>query len=186
MIRSIRTAALLAALPLLGGCGIKERAEAVWDNTPAVLEKLPFVGTGSQPPGGAAYPPAQQIRTIFRADQARPGCAVFAHLLIWIPAGSSGRGIAKTVEQEAMRWGADLLLIGRSRQAAKDKGLDFIYYGPEQPYDCREQWGGWKFGYSDWVSQGGWVSLGYDEWGRSETWFNVPLTVQAAFLRCQN
>ena len=135
MIRSIRTAALLAALPLLGGCGIKERAEAVWDNTPAVLEKLPFVGTGSQPPGGAAYPPAQQIRTIFRADQARPGCAVFAHLLIWTPAGSSGRGIAKTVEQEAMRWGADLLLIGRSRQAAKDKGLDFIYYGPEQPYD---------------------------------------------------
>ncbi len=138
MIRSIRTAALLAVLPLLGGCGgIRERVEAVWDNTPAVLEKIPFVGTGSQPPGGAAYPPAQQVQTIFRADQARPGCAVFAHLLIWTPAGSSGRGIAKTVEQEAMRWGADLLLIGRSRQAAKDKGLDFIYYGPEQSYVLR-------------------------------------------------
>ncbi len=186
MVRFSRTAALLAALPLLGGCGITERAKDVWAKTPAVWEKLPFVEGKSQPPPGATYPPSQQVQTIFEPDQAKPGCAVFAHLLIWIPAGSSGRGIAKAAEQEAMRRGADLLLIGGSRQADKDKGLDFIYYGPEQPYDCREKWGGWKFGYTDWVSQGSWISLGYNEWGRGETWFNVPLTVQAAFLRCQN
>jgi len=185
MVRILQIAVLLAAVPLLGGCGIKERAEAAWEGTPAVWEKMPFVAKKSQPPG-PAHPPSQHVRTIFRADQAQSGCAVFAQLLIWTPAGSSGRGIARTAEEEAMRRGADLLLIGRSRQAEKDKGLDFVYYGPEQPYDCIEKWGGWKFGYTDWVSQGDWVSLGYDEWGKSETWFNVPLTVQAAFLRCQN
>jgi hypothetical protein len=184
MVRVIRTAALLAALPLLGGCGIKERAEAAWERIPSAWEEMPFLSKENRPTG-AVYPPSLQAEPIFQADQVPAACKVFAHLLIWIPAEANGRGIAKVTAQEAMRWGADMMLIGRSRKADKDRGLEFVYYGPEQPYSCRDSWRGWRFGYEDWVNQGGWVTLGYDEWGQSEAWFNGPLVMQAAFLRCQ-
>lgn len=186
MIRSIRTAAMLAVLPLLGGCGIKDRAEAVWERIPSALEEVPFLHQEENRPSGAVYPPTVKAEPIFQADQAPASCKIFAHLLIWIPAEANGRGIAKVTAKEAMRWGADMMLIGRSRKAVKDMGLDFVYYGPEQPYNSHDNWRGWRFGYEEWINQGGWVTLGYDEWGKSDAWFREPLVIQAAFLRCQN
>uniref|UniRef100_UPI0040564C77 hypothetical protein n=1 Tax=Candidatus Electronema sp. TaxID=2698783 RepID=UPI0040564C77 len=184
MVRVIRAVALLAVLPLLGGCGIKERAESVWEGIPSTLEEVPFLNQENRPTG-AVYPPTVKAEPIFQADQAPADCKVFAHVLIWIPAEANGRGIANVTAKEAMRWGANMVLVGRSRKAVKDMGLDFAYYGPEQPYSSRDNWRGWRFGYEDWVNQGGWVTLGYDEWGKSEAWFSEPLVIQAAFLRCQ-
>ena len=182
-----RMLVLLAALPLLAGCGVKERAEAVWDKTvPAVLEKVPFMYKESKPTG-VTYPANStgQVQAIFAVEQAPVACKVFAHLLIWTPAGANGRGLANVVEKEGRRYGADMILLGRSRNAKADEGMAFVYYGPDQPYSCRDRWSGWKFGYADWVNQGDWASVGYEEWGKRAIWFDAPMVMQAAFLRCQ-
>jgi hypothetical protein len=168
---------LAAALSLLNSCSVKEKAAAVWDK----MSLLPKQNTSP----ALTYPPAAQARTIFQAEQALPGCKVFAHLLLWTPRGASGLSIAQAAEKEAAFHGANMLLIGRTRAAKDDKGLHFIYYGPDQPYSCQDDWEGWKFGYKDWINQGGWVSMGYQEWGKPEERFNFPLVLQAAYLRCQ-
>ncbi|MCW5200652.1 hypothetical protein VU07_02410 [Desulfobulbus sp. F4] len=182
-----RISLLMAALPVLAGCGVKERTKAMWHQAvPAVLEKVPFISRESKPTG-VTYPPLRGIRAkvIFEPELAQAGCNVFAHLLICTPPGANGHGLAGVVEKEALRWGADMILIGGSRKAKEDRGMDFVYYGPEEPYSCRDRWMGWKFGYADWISQGDWGSVGYNEWGRNEVWFSEPLVIQAAFLRCQ-
>lgn len=175
----------LAILLLLVGCGMRQRAETAWQRMPALLDKVPFVQDNSGP-SGVTYPPTRRVQVVFAPEQVPAGCKVFAHLLIWTPTGANGHGLAGVVEREAMRWGADMLLIGRSRKAKEDKGMIFVYYGPDEPYTCRERWAGWKFGYSDWVSQGDWAAVGYDEWGKKKVWFPEPLLMQAAFLRCQD
>ncbi|MCW5204471.1 hypothetical protein VU02_00845, partial [Desulfobulbus sp. N2] len=71
-----------------------------------------------------------------------------------------------------------------TRQANDNQGPAFSYYGPAQPYKCRDNWSGWKFAYEEWVSQGEWVAMGYNEWGNPDAHFNPPLIIQAAFLRC--
>ncbi|MCI5158802.1 MAG: hypothetical protein D3906_10265, partial [Candidatus Electrothrix sp. AUS1_2] len=76
------------------------------------------------------------------------------------------------------------LLIGGTRQAKDDFGPAFSYYGPAKPYKCRDNWDGWKFAYEDWVNQGAWVEMGYNEWGNPNARFNSPLIIQAAFLTC--
>ncbi|CAK8719952.1 Lipoprotein [Candidatus Electronema halotolerans] len=168
---------LVAALSLLSGCSVKEKAKEVW-------EKMPLVPKQQISPA-FTYPSTGQARTIFQAEQAQPGCKVFAHLLIWTPTGATGLSIAQAAEQEAAFYGADMLLIGRTRLSKDEDGMRFIYYGPDQPYSCQDDWEGWKFGYEDWINQGGWVSMGYAEWGKPEERFNFPLVLQAAYLRCQ-
>ncbi|MCW5206619.1 hypothetical protein VU08_06790 [Desulfobulbus sp. F5] len=175
---------LLTAVPLLSNCGVKEKVNAAWEKVPAVWDKVPFVHK-QHGPTGEKYPPTMKVQLLFKADQALAGCKVFAHLFVWTPAGASGQSIAQAVEHEAMSYGADMILIGRSRQANDDKGIEFVYYGPDQPYSCREKWSGWTFGYEEWVNQGNWASMGYEEWGKAEAQFSSPLVVQAAFLRCQ-
>jgi hypothetical protein len=178
---------LLAALPLVAGCTVKERAEALWEQTaPAVLEQVPFMHKESKPTG-ITYPATVSVQTIFDPEQVPAECTVFAHLLVSTPADINGKSIAQAVEQEAMRYGANLLLIGRSRQAKKEEEqMSFVYYGPDQSYNCKDRWCGWKFGYEDWVNQGSWATVGYEEWNKNEAWFSTSLVIQAAFLRCQH
>ena len=177
---------LLATLPLLAGCGVQDRAEALWEKTaPVVLEKVPFMHKESKPTG-TTYPATVSVQTIFEPEQAPAACTVFAHLLVWTPADINGKSLAQAVEKEAMRYGADLLLIGRSRQAKEEEEqVTFVYYGPDQAYNCKDRWCGWKFGYEEWVSQGSWATVGYEEWDKNEAWLSTPLVIQAAFLRCQ-
>jgi hypothetical protein len=134
---------------------------------------------------GEKYTPTTKVIPSFQPMQVPVSCKVFSHLFVWLPAGSNGQTIAQSVEKEAKAHGADMVLIGGSRQAEDDKGLEFAYYGPDQVYKCRDKWCGWKFGYQTWSKQGDWVSLGYKEWGNSNVTFDVPLVMQAAFLRCQ-
>ncbi len=134
---------------------------------------------------GKKYPPSAKIIPSFQPDQVPVSCLVFSHLFVWLPRNSNGKTIAQAVEKEAKAHGADMLLIGGSRQAEDDNGLDFIYYGPEEQYKCRDKWCGWKFGYDVWSEQGDWVNLGYKEWGNGGVSFDFPIVMQAAFLRCQ-
>ena len=157
--------------------------------TALVLTVLFFVagcgGTDTTAYRGEKYPPTTKVIPSFQPVQVPVNCRVFSHLLVWLPKGSNGKTIAQALEKEAKAHGADMLLIGGSRQAEDDKGIDFIYYGPEQQYKCRDKWCGWKFGYDVWADQGEWVTLGYNEWGNADAVFDVPIVMQAAFLRCQ-
>jgi hypothetical protein len=142
-------------------------------------------GKGDNTFQGATYSPTTKVIPVFLPEQVPVSCRVFAQLYVWLPAGSTGKTIARAVEQEARAHGADMLLIGESRQASDDKGVSFAYYGPAREYNCRERWSGWKFGFDVWASQGEWVSLGYKEWGSADVSYDIPIIMQAAFLRCQ-
>jgi hypothetical protein len=135
---------------------------------------------------GVTYPATSKVIPTFQAKQVPVSCVVFAHLLVQIPEGFSGQAVAQVTEKEAMSSGADMLLIGETRQAKENNGPAFSYYGPVQPYKCRDQWSGWKFAYDEWVEQGEWISMGYDEWGNAGVRFSSPLIIQVAFLRCQD
>ena len=133
---------------------------------------------------GLQYPATGKVIPRFQADQVPVSCRVFAHLLVWLPTGSNGQYIARAIEEEARSKGAEMVLLGGTRQAEDDRGLEFTYYGPSHEYICRDKWCGWKFGYQDWSQQGKWVSFGFNEWGNDAARFATPLVVQAAFLRC--
>ena len=154
---------VLSILFLVSGCGGKDTGQL----------------------SGKQYSPTTKIIPTFQHQQAPVSCRVFSHLLVWLPANSNGQTIARAVEKEAMARGADMLLVGGSRQAEDENGLVFSYYGPKQEYKCRDKWHGWKFGYDVWSEQGDWVDLGYKEWGNEGVSFNFPIVLQAAFLRCQ-
>lgn len=134
---------------------------------------------------GEKFPATTKVIPTFQSEQVPVSCIVFSHLFVWLPPNSTGKTIAQEVEKEAKAHGADMLLIGSSRQAEDDNGLSFIYYGPEKQYKCRDKWSGWKFGYDVWSEQGDWVNLGYKEWGNGDVSFNFSIVMQAAFLRCQ-
>ena len=157
------SALALTVIFLVSGCGGK-------DNTAYKGEK---------------YPATSKVIPSFQPEQVPVSCRVFSHLLVWLPQDSNGKTITLAIEKEARAHGADMLLIGGSRQAEDDNGLEFIYYGPEKEYKCRDKWHGWKFGYDVWGEQGDWVNLGYKEWGNGAVSFNFPIVMQAAFLRCQ-
>ncbi len=134
---------------------------------------------------GVQYAATSVAIPTFQADQLPVTCQVFAHLLVWLPAGENGLHIARAVEEEARTRGADRIFIGASRVAEKDQGLTFVYYGPEKAYNSRDKWCGWRFGYQDWARQGDWVPFGYTEWGNENAVFESPMVMQAAFLRCR-
>ena len=134
---------------------------------------------------GERYKKTSTVIPSFQPDQVPVSCTVFAHLLIWLPKDYNGQTIAQAAEKEAGKRGADMLLIGGSRMAEDDEGLNFAYYGPRQPYNCRDHWAGWKFGYDVWADQGEWVTMGYKEWGNAGISFDFPIVMQAALLRCK-
>ncbi len=158
------TVALLLVLPVLSGCGKKDL--------------LP----GYQ---GPAYPPTRDVKVIFQYTQAPESCRVFTHALLQLPSGYDGALIAATVANEASRRGANMVLVGNTRETEKIKKALFIYYPPEQEYNCRQDWCGWKFGYDIWKDLGQWVSLGAREWDNPRISFDKPLVIQLAFLCCQ-
>ena len=154
---------LLAALAaLLAGCGGPDRT----------------VYTGT------VHPPTDRVAKVFQPAQVDRACRVFAKLLVQLPADLTGQEIENILLAEAGQRGADLMLIGQSRQGTVN-ATRFLYYGPEREYPFAERWRGWKFGYEVWEKQGDWVSIGYNELGRAEVRYDVPLIMQVAMLRCR-
>ena len=153
---------------------------------PAVLTVL-LAGCGGPDRtvySGTVHPPTTQVAKAFQPAQVDRTCRVFAEMLVQLSADLSGRDIEIILLTEAGQRGADVLLIGQSREGTENQ-TRFLYYGPEREYPFAERWGGWKFGYDVWEKQGGWVSIGYGELGREDLRFDVPLVMQVALLRCQ-
>ena len=134
---------------------------------------------------GKTYPPTTKTDYIFQARQAAPSCRVFAELLVTLPTGMHGELMRQRLDSEAQSHGADMVLIGQSRQMEDDEEFTFVYYGPQQEYICNEKWCGWKYGYDAWEEQGDFVNIGFKEWGNKNVQFDYPVMLQAAFLRCQ-
>ena len=171
------------ALCLLNACA--ETRQELWNDVTTLKEDL-TVWSKTNGYQGIKFPATDKVVPTFQDKQVPVSCRVFAHLLVFIPAGYTGKNLAQAVEAEAMQRGANMLLIGGTRQAQDDIGPAFSYYGPAKPYKCRDNWNGWKFAYEDWVNQGEWIGMGYNEWGNADAHFDTPLIIQVAFLRCLN
>lgn len=156
---------IIFTLFLLAGCGDKETDLTAYK--------------------GPIYPATTSLQYIFQAGQAAPSCRVFAELLVSLPAEVSGEIMRQKLEGEAQSHGADMVLIGQSRQMEDDEGFTFVYYGPQKEYLCNEKWCGWKYGYDTWEEQGDFVNIGFQEWGNKNVQFDYPVMLQAVFLRCQ-
>ena len=136
--------------------------------------------------GGKAvqYPATDQVTPIFQINQAPVSCRVFAHLFATMPANMTTGDFAAQVSEEAKSNGADMMLIGQSRQCTTESSLNYTYYGPDREYKVKE-WPGWSFGFYEWGEQGSWASIGHDEWMKSDVHYDYPIVMQIVFLRCQ-
>jgi hypothetical protein len=130
------------------------------------------------------YPPTDQVAPIFQINQAPASCRVFAHLFATMPANMTTSEFTARISEEAKASGADMMLIGQSRQCTTESSLNFSYYGPDREYAINE-WPGWSFGFNEWGKQGNWASIGYDEWLRSDVHYDYPIVLQVVFLRCR-
>lgn len=136
------------------------------------------------PSQGFSHPPTDRVEPIFQLAKVPSQCRVIAQVLVTLPAQQTGQQFAETVSAEARARGAEMLLIGQSRQSTAETELAFTYYGPEREFKIVE-WPGWNFGAEEWQEQGAWANIGYEEWGNSQIRFDYPVVLQAAFLRCR-
>lgn len=130
------------------------------------------------------YPPTEKVEAVFQKNRIPDSCRVFANLYATMPAGYTGQQFVDAVSGEAKSKGADIILIGHSRQCTTESELDFTYYGPDREYKIRE-WPGWSYGFEEWQEQGEWTGIGYKEWGNSEVRYDYPILMQVVFVRCQ-
>ncbi len=79
-------------------------------------------------------------------------CWVFAEVLVQLPADLTGQEIENILLAEAGQRGADLMLIGQSRQGTDDQTASSTTGRARIPFG--ERWRGWKFGYELWEKQG--------------------------------
>jgi hypothetical protein len=134
---------------------------------------------------GTVYPPTTEMTTVFQPTQVPGSCRVFAESLVFVPAELTGKDISSIILNEAGARGADMVLIGQTRESRKDEGVQFTYFGLPKEYRIADQWRGWRYGYALWSKQGEWVSVGYKEWGNEDIRFEIPLLMQVALLRCR-
>jgi hypothetical protein len=132
----------------------------------------------------ATYPPTDKVASVFQRAQVPEQCRVFAQLMATLPAQQTGAQFVENLTAEAKAKGADMMLIGQSRQCTSGADLAFTYFGPDHEYKISD-WPGWSFGYEEWQGQGFWANIGYKEWGDASVRFDYPVLIQVAFLRCQ-
>ena len=146
---------------------------------------LPAACTGQKGASqGFTHPPTDTVESVFQKAQVPEQCRVFAHLLVTMPAQQTGRQFVDSVSAEAKAKGADMMLIGQSRQCTSETELVYSYYGPDREYKIGE-WPGWNFGFAEWQKQGAWANIGFEEWGNGQVLFDYPVVMQVVFLRCR-
>ncbi|HBI15733.1 MAG TPA: hypothetical protein DDY20_09510 [Desulfobulbaceae bacterium] len=136
-------------------------------------------------PSGISYPPTDKVESLFRLAQVPEQCRVFAQLFVTLPAQHTGQQFVEAISTEAQARGADMMLIGQSRQSNTVSELAFTYYGPDREYRIND-WPGWNFGFEEWRKQGAWANIGYEEWGNGQVRFDYPVVLQVALLRCRS
>jgi hypothetical protein len=101
-----------------------------------------------------------------------------------MPANMTTSDFAARISEEAKSRGADMMLIGHSRQCTTESSLSFTDYGPDREYPVAE-WPGWNFGFKEWGKQGDWASIGYNEWMNGDIHYDYPIVMQVVLLRCR-
>ncbi len=134
---------------------------------------------------GPAFTPVRNTKVTFQTREIPAACQVIAHVVHTSTPGAGAQEIARALVGEASSRGADLLLVGLSRELKKGGSPGISYHGPEVPYRFTDAWAGWKFGLDDRVSLGGWATLGAAEWGAASVRFDSSIRTKVAFLRCQ-
>ncbi len=136
---------------------------------------------------GISFPKTSSPKITFQEDTVPENCSAFAHLLLNTKINSSGQDIAEAILSEAGEKGANLVVIGRTRET--DEQLEknrFDYYGPEYAYNFNKTWLGWKFGFDAWSKAGNLLGLGIESWGKPSVIVNKSLLIQTVFLRCED
>ena len=135
---------------------------------------------------GIKFPETTESKVTFQEEGISSNCSVFAHLLMTSKMHSTGKDIASAMHREAEAKGANLILVGISREIpdAQLEENSFDYYGPEYAYSFQRTWLGWKFGFDEWDEAGALTGLGIDSWGSQEITYDNSLIIQAVFLRC--
>ena len=151
---------------------------------PAVSALLTACVSSDPNAGGVHYAPTDKVEAVFQKNLIPDSCRVFAQLFVTMPARYTGQDFVKEVSAEAQSKGADMMLVGQSRQCTTATGMNFTYYGPDREYRIRE-WPGWNFGFEEWQAQGEWTGMGYKEWGNGSVCYDYPIVMQVVFLRCQ-
>lgn len=135
---------------------------------------------------GISFPKTTTTQVSFQEHTIPADCSAFAHLHMNSKMRSSGKDIEEAMLQEAGSKGANLVLVGMSREDldAELEETQFSYFGPEYAYNFSKTWLGWKFGFDEWNDRDKLVGLGADTWGSSDITFDNSLLIQAVFLRC--
>lgn len=135
---------------------------------------------------GIQHPQTSDVAVSFQEQSIPDSCFAFAHLLLHTKTDASGEDIASTMRTEAMARGANLLLVGMTREILKEELEEnqFDYFGPEYSYNFNKTWLGWKFAFSEWNEGDDLLGFGTDSWGNGQTHFPHTLLIQAVFLRC--
>lgn len=135
---------------------------------------------------GIRFPKTTGSEITFQELAIPSDCSAFAHLLMTTKMNSTGKDIGDAMHREAQGKGANLVLVGMTRDM-EDEELEenrFDYYGPEYAYKFNTTWLGWKFGFDEWNDAGALVGMGATQWGNSAETFSNTLVIQAVFLRC--
>ena len=130
------------------------------------------------------YAPTEKVETVFQKNRIPDSCRVFGQLMVTLPAQYTGNDFTDALTAEAKAQGADMMLIGQSRQCTTESDLTFTYHDLDREYRMPD-WPGWNFGLKEWEEQGEWCGIGYNEWGNSSVRYDYPLILQAALVRCQ-
>jgi hypothetical protein len=135
---------------------------------------------------GISFPKTSGSEITFQERSIPADCSAFAHLMLNTKMHSSGNDIKATIHKEAEEKGANLILVGMSRELL-DEELEenrFDYYGPQYAYNFNKTWLGWKFGFDEWNDADNFVGVGSDTLGNSDISFDNTLLIQAVLLRC--
>jgi hypothetical protein len=135
---------------------------------------------------GLTFPKTTASEITFQENSIPADCTAFSHLLMHTKMHSSGKDISVVIHREAEEKGANLILVGMSREMGDEELTEnrFDYYGPQYAYNFNKTWLGWKFGFDEWNDAGNLVGLGTDTCGNSDVSFDNTLLIQAVFLRC--
>ncbi|MBU0961939.1 MAG: hypothetical protein KKD01_02310 [Proteobacteria bacterium] len=135
---------------------------------------------------GIKLPQTTDSKVTFQEEGVPPSCNAFAHLLMNSKMHSTGKDIASAMHKEAEDKGANLVLVGISREMPDEELQEnkFDYYGPEYAYSFQKTWLGWKFGFDEWDEAGSLTNLGVDSWGNGNITYDNSLIIQAVFLKC--